>query len=78
MPSRRRLDRDRKSVEPPPPLTDGAIDTLIDHTRRISPRSCTIVFQLGGALARVAEDATAYPQREGAHTMMRSWKCRGS
>ena len=39
-----------KSVELPP-LTDGAIDTLIDHTSRItSPRSYTIVFQLGGAL----------------------------
>ena len=44
-----------KSVELPP-LTDGAIDTLIDHTSRItSPRSYTIIFQLGGALARVAE-----------------------
>ena len=55
-----------KSVELPP-LTDDAIDTLIDHTSRItSPRSYTIVFQLGGALARVAEDATAYPQRDAA------------
>ena len=55
-----------KSVELPP-LTDSAIDTLIDHTSRItSPRSYTIVFQLGGALARVAEDATAYPQRDAA------------
>ena len=43
-----------KSVELPP-LTDDAIDTLIDHTSRItSPRSYTIVFQLGGALGRVA------------------------
>ena len=48
-------------------LTDDAIDTLVDHTTRItSPRSYTIVFQLGGALARVAEDATAYPQRDAA------------
>ncbi len=55
-----------RSVELPP-LTDSAIDTLIDHTSRItSPRSYTIVFQLGGALARVAEDATAYPQRDAA------------
>ena len=37
-----------KSVELPP-LTDGAIDTLIDHTSRItSPRSYTILLQLGG------------------------------
>ena len=55
-----------KSVELPP-LADDAIDTLIDHTSRItSPRSYTIIFQLGGALARVAEDATAYPQRDAA------------
>jgi FAD/FMN-containing dehydrogenase len=55
-----------KSVELPP-LTDNAIDMLIDHTSRItSPRSYTIIFQLGGALARVAEDATAYPQRDAA------------
>ena len=45
-----------KSVELPP-LTDGAIDTLIDHTSRpTSPSSYTIILQLGGALGRVAED----------------------
>ena len=39
----------------------------IDHTARItSPRSYTIIFQLGGALARVAEDETAYSQRDAA------------
>ena len=55
-----------KSIETPP-FEDAAIDALIDHTARIvSPRSYTIVFQLGGALARVAEDATAYPQRDAA------------
>ncbi len=43
-----------KSVELPT-LTDGAIETLIDHTSRItSPRSYTIILQLGGALGRVA------------------------
>jgi hypothetical protein len=58
-----------KSVELPP-LTDNAIDTLIDHTSRItSPRSYTIIFQLGGALARVAEDATAFSQRDAAHNV---------
>ena len=42
-----------KSVELPT-LTDGAIDTLIDHTSRItSPSSYTIILQLGGALGRV-------------------------
>ena len=59
-----------KSVELPP-LTDDAIDTLIDHTSRItSPRSYTIVLQLGGALARVAEDATAFSQRDAAHNVV--------
>jgi FAD/FMN-containing dehydrogenase len=58
-----------KSVELPP-LTDDAIDTLVDHTWRItSPRSYTISFQLGGALARVAEDATAFSQRDAAHNV---------
>ena len=58
-----------KSVELPP-LTDDAIDTLIDHTSRItSPRSYTIIFQLGGALARAAEDATAFSQRDAAHNV---------
>ncbi len=59
-----------KSVELPP-LTDDAIDTLVDHTSRItSPRSYTIVLQLGGALARVAEDATAFSQRDAAHNLV--------
>jgi len=58
-----------KSVELPP-LTDDAIDTLVEHTSRItSPRSYTIIFQLGGALGRVAEDATAFSQRDAAHNV---------
>ena len=59
-----------KSVELPP-LTDGAIDTLIDHTSRItSPRSYTIILQLGGALGRVPEDATAFSQRDATHNVV--------
>jgi FAD/FMN-containing dehydrogenase len=55
-----------KSLETPP-LTNGTIDVLVDHTERItSPHSFTIVFHLGGALARVPQDATAYPQRDAA------------
>jgi FAD/FMN-containing dehydrogenase len=53
-----------------PPLTDGAIDTLVEQAWRISsPRSYIIVFQLGGAVARVGEQATAYPQRDAAHNV---------
>src|ERR671924_2181414 len=43
-----------KSVELPP-LTDGAIETLVEHQSAFtSPRSYCIVFQLGGAPRRVA------------------------
>ncbi len=58
-----------KSVELPP-LTDDAIDTLVEHASApTSPKSYTIVFQLGGALARVREDATAFGQRDAAHNV---------
>ena len=51
-----------------PPLTDDAIDTLVDQAARItSPRSYVIVFQLGGAMARVGEQDTAFSQRDAAH-----------
>jgi len=53
-----------------PPLTDATIDTLVEHTERItSPRSYTIVFHLGGAIARVGEHDTAYSQRDAAHNV---------
>ena len=61
--------RNWKSVELPP-LTDDAIDTLIDHTRGSLATPYTIVLQLGGALARVAEDATAFGQRDAAHNLV--------
>jgi FAD/FMN-containing dehydrogenase len=58
-----------KSVELPP-LTDEAIDTLVEHASAItSPKSYCIVFQLGGALSRVAETDTAYSQRDAAHNV---------
>jgi FAD/FMN-containing dehydrogenase len=58
-----------KSVELPP-LTDTAIDTLVEHASALtSPKSYCIVFQLGGALARVGEDETAFSQRDAAHNV---------
>jgi hypothetical protein len=58
-----------KSVELPP-LTDDAIDTLVEHSSAFtSPRSYCIVFQLGGALGRVGEDATAFSQRDATHNV---------
>jgi FAD/FMN-containing dehydrogenase len=51
-----------------PPLQDAAIDTLVEQAHGItSPRSYVIVFQLGGALARVGEHDTAFGQRDAAH-----------
>jgi FAD/FMN-containing dehydrogenase len=56
-----------KSVELPQ-LTDDAIDSLVEHSAApTSPRSYTIVFQLGGALGRVGEHETAFSQRSAAH-----------
>jgi FAD/FMN-containing dehydrogenase len=51
-------------------LTDDAIDTLVKHASGFtSPKSYCIVFQLGGALARVGEDETAFSQRDAAHNV---------
>jgi FAD/FMN-containing dehydrogenase len=58
-----------KSLELPP-LSDTAIDTLVEHaSAQTSPKSYCIVFQLGGALARVGGDETAYSQRDAAHSV---------
>jgi FAD/FMN-containing dehydrogenase len=58
-----------KSVETGP-LTDEAIETLIENASAItSPKSYCIVFQLGGALNRVGAEETAYSQRSAAHNV---------
>ena len=58
-----------KSVELPP-LSDAAIDTLVEHSAApTSPKSYTIVFQLGGALASVGENETAFSQRDAVHNV---------
>jgi FAD/FMN-containing dehydrogenase len=58
-----------KSVELPP-LTDEAIDTLVEHaSAQTSPKSYCIVFQLGGAVNRVGAEETAYSQRDAAHNV---------
>jgi FAD/FMN-containing dehydrogenase len=64
------LHRYWKSVELPP-LTDEAIDTLVEHaSTQTSPKSYCIVFQLGGALSRVGAEETAYSQRNAAHNVV--------
>ena len=51
-------------------LTDEVIDTLADHAVRISsPHSGFPIFQLGGAIARVGEDETAFGARSAGHTI---------
>ncbi len=45
-------------------LPDPAIDTFVSHaTKPISPMSQMLILAGGGAIARVAEDATAFGQR---------------
>jgi FAD/FMN-containing dehydrogenase len=50
------------------PLTDDVIDIVVDHAARItSPRTTVPIFTLGGAVARVSDTATAFPNRNAAH-----------
>ncbi|HEX4883444.1 MAG TPA: FAD-binding oxidoreductase [Casimicrobiaceae bacterium] len=51
-------------------LDDGFLDIVVDQLRRL-PSTQTEVFigQLGGAMARVAPNATAYPGRNAAYVM---------
>jgi FAD/FMN-containing dehydrogenase len=51
-------------------LSDEVIDVLAEQAYRAgSPRSYAAMFHLGGAVARVPRDATAYSGRDVAHTM---------
>jgi FAD/FMN-containing dehydrogenase len=58
------------------PLTDEMIDVIVAHASRItSPMSSLALFSFGGAMARVPEDATAFPNRDAAHdiNIVGSW-----
>lgn len=51
-----------------PPLTDAAIDEIVEQAAAItSPYSTVPLFTLGGAVARVDDDATAFTGRHAAH-----------
>ena len=51
-------------------LSDDVIDIIVDHALRItSPHSGFPIFQLGGAIARVGEDETAFTGRMAGHTI---------
>jgi len=59
-----------------PPLTDSAIDVIVGHAAAItSPLSAIPIFTLGGAVARVDDDATAFTGRSAAHDInfVASW-----
>jgi len=52
-------------------LSDDAIAVIADHAYAAgSPRSYTAMFHMGGAVARVAHDATAYAARDVAHNII--------
>jgi FAD/FMN-containing dehydrogenase len=51
-------------------VSDGLIDALIAHARKIPDPNTEIAFaQLGGAVTRVAPEATAYSHRDGQFVM---------
>ena len=53
-----------------PPLDDALVHALVDHSSQIrSPWSYAVLFHLGGAVAEVAEDATAYSHRQATHNL---------
>jgi FAD/FMN-containing dehydrogenase len=59
-----------------PPLTDSAIDVIVEQAEAItSPHSAIPIFTLGGAVARVDDDATAFTGRSAAHDInfVASW-----
>jgi FAD/FMN-containing dehydrogenase len=51
-----------------PPLSDEMIDVIVEHASEItSPLTSIGIYTLGGAVARVDEDATAFANRDAAH-----------
>ncbi len=51
-------------------LSDDVIDVIADHAYAASsPRSYAAIFHMGGAVARVPHDATAYASRDVGHNM---------
>jgi FAD binding domain/Berberine and berberine like len=52
-------------------LSDDAIAVIADHAHAASsPRSYATIFHMGGAVARVPHDATAYPARDVEHNII--------
>jgi FAD binding domain/Berberine and berberine like len=58
------------------PLTDEIIDVIVDQAAQVtSPLSAVPIFCLGGAVARVPEESTAFPHRDASHDLniVASW-----
>jgi len=58
------------------PLTDEIIDVMVGQAAQVtSPLSAVTVFSFGGAVARVPEEATAFPYRDASHdiNIVASW-----
>jgi len=52
------------------PLTDGAIDAIAQRAWRArSPRSYTLIFHMGGAVARRSDDSAAFTGRNATHAI---------
>jgi FAD/FMN-containing dehydrogenase len=52
-------------------LSDEVVDVVAEHAyEATSPRSYAAMFHLGGAVARVPRDATAYPARDVEHNII--------
>jgi FAD/FMN-containing dehydrogenase len=53
-----------------PSISDEAIDTVVTFCERLSsPLTLVLLFQLGGAISRVAVDATAAAHRDAAYVL---------
>lgn len=51
-------------------VSDGAIVTMIEHYERVgSPLTIVMLEQFGGAVSRVAPDATAFPHRDSEYNL---------
>ena len=51
-------------------LSDGLVEVLVDHARRIpDPQTEIACAQLGGAVGRVSREATAYNHRDGNYVL---------
>jgi FAD/FMN-containing dehydrogenase len=58
------------------PLTDEIVGVVVDQAARVtSPLSAVTIFSFGGAVARVPEEATAFPYRDASHdiNIVASW-----